>query len=94
MTQSCDLAVRPDGRSAVDEVILSPFYALPQLSGHKVYGKPQGWEEARKGRHAGYHVLNRCDIPGHELDYLLVDLSPALSQNCPKKGDRKWTIEG
>jgi hypothetical protein len=74
LTQSCDLAVRADGRCVVDEVILSPIYRRPELSGHKVYGKPQSWEEARKGRHPGYHVLNHCDLPGHELDYLLVDL--------------------
>jgi hypothetical protein len=74
LSQSCDLTVKPDGRSAIDEVILSPFYTRQELAGHKVYGKPQGWEEARKGRHAGYHVLNRCDLPGHELDFLLVDL--------------------
>jgi hypothetical protein len=74
MTQSCDLAVRADGRCAVDDVILSPVYTREELAGHKVYGKPQGWEDARKGRHAGYHVLNRCDIPGHERDFLLVDL--------------------
>jgi hypothetical protein len=74
MTQSCDLAVRSDGKCAVDDVILSPVYTRQELSGHKVYSKPQGWEEARKGRHAGYHVLNRCQIPGHEMDYLLVDL--------------------
>jgi hypothetical protein len=74
LTQSCDLVVRADGRCAVDDVILSPLYTRAELTGHKVYGKPQGWEEARKGRHAGYHVLNHCDIPGHELDFLLVDL--------------------
>jgi predicted dehydrogenase len=38
------------------------------------YYMPQGWEEARKGRHAGYHVLNRCELAGHELDFMLVDL--------------------
>jgi hypothetical protein len=74
LTQSCDLALRADGRCAVEDVLLVPIYTKPELSGHKTYGKAQGWEEARKGRHAGYHVLNRCEIPGHELDFLLVDL--------------------
>jgi hypothetical protein len=74
MTQSCDLAMRADGKCAVEDVILSPVYTRAELSGHKVYGKSQGWEEARKGRHAGYHVLNLCNIPSHELDCLLVDL--------------------
>jgi len=74
LTQSCDLAVRADGRCAVEDVILLPFYTRLELKDHKVYGKPQGWEEARKGRHAGYHVLNSCDLAGYELDFLLVDL--------------------
>jgi hypothetical protein len=74
MTQSCDLTLRPDGRCAVEDVVLSPIYTRQDLSSHKVYGKTQGWEEARKGRHAGFHVLNCCEIPGHELDFMLVDL--------------------
>ena len=59
MTQSCDLAIRANGSCAIDEAILLPFYSRAELSTHKIYGNPQGWEEARKGRHAGYHVLNR-----------------------------------
>jgi hypothetical protein len=74
MTQSCDLAVRADGRCAVEEVILSPFYTRQELKEHNVYGKHSAWEEARKGRHAGYHILNCCVLPGLELDFLLVDL--------------------
>src|SRR5207249_1687774 len=47
-SQSCDLAVRSDGRCAIEDVILLPVYTKPELSSHPVYGKPQGWEEARK----------------------------------------------
>jgi len=74
LTQSCDLATRADGRCAVEDVILSPVYTRSDLTSHKVYGKPQGWEDARKGRHAGYHVLNRSAVSGFESDYMLVDL--------------------
>ena len=74
MTQSCDLAMRTDGRCAVEDVNLSPIYSRQELSNHKVYGKAQGWEEARNGRHAGFHVLNQCDLPGHRMDFMLVDL--------------------
>jgi len=74
LTQSCDLALMPDGLCAVEDVILSPIYKRQQLADHKTFGKAQAWEQARKGRHAGYHVLNRCELPGHELDFMLVDL--------------------
>jgi hypothetical protein len=74
LSQSCDLAIRADGKCAVDDVILVPIYTRKELSGHPVYGKPQGWEDARKGRHAGYHVLNSSALPGQELDFILVDL--------------------
>jgi hypothetical protein len=74
MTQSCDLALRANGHCAVEDVILSPIYARAALGPHKTYGKPQGWEEARRGRHAGYHVLNHCQLAGHQMDYCLVDL--------------------
>jgi hypothetical protein len=74
LTQSCDLAVRADGSSLADDVILCPIYSRSELEHHKVFGKAQGWEDARKGRHNGYHVLNQCTLAGHEFDFLLVDL--------------------
>ncbi len=74
MTQSCDLVHRKDGKSHADDVILSPVYFKEELKDHKTYGKNEGWEEARKGRHPGYHVLNHCQVPSHELDFMLVDL--------------------
>ena len=40
-----------------------------------MFGKRTGWEEARKGRHPSFHVLNRCGLPGHERDFLLVDFT-------------------
>ena len=79
MTQSCDLVVRGDGRSAAEDVIVCPVYMRSELAGHSVYGRPQGWEEARKGRHAAYHVLNRCEIPSHETEFMLVDFRRAYT---------------
>src|SRR5207249_4780028 len=69
--------------SLADDVIVCPVYGRLELSGHPVYGRPNGWEEARKGRHNGYHVLNRCDLPGHEFEYLLVDLRRVYTLNTP-----------
>ena len=83
LSQSCDLAIRPDGTSLADDVILCPIYARSELAGHRVYGKAHGWEEARKGRHNGYHVLNRCTLPGHESEFLLVDLRRVYTLSTP-----------
>lgn len=79
LTQSCDLAMRSDGRCNVDEAILCPVFFRHELQEHRVYGKASGWEEARKGRHPGYHLLNRCDLDGHEFDFALVDLRRVYS---------------
>jgi hypothetical protein len=75
LTQSCDPAVRPDGRCHSEEVLFCSIYRLGELHEHRVFGKKQGWEEARKGRHPAFHVLNRCVLAGHEHDFLLVDFS-------------------
>ncbi|MFH1921742.1 MAG: hypothetical protein ABIP48_17905 [Planctomycetota bacterium] len=74
MTQSCDLAVRRDGKCNADDVILAALYSRHELKKDKHFGKLHGWEQARKGGFPRYHVLNQCGIPGHELDYMLVDL--------------------
>lgn len=74
MTQSCDLAVREEGKCSVDDVILASVYFRKELENHSRFGKPSAWEEARKGRFPGYHVLNACSVAGCELDFMLVDL--------------------
>ena len=33
----------------------------------------RGREELRRGILPGYHVLNRCELPGHQSDYLVCD---------------------
>ena len=75
LTQSCDLALRPDGHSHSEEVLFCSAYSLGELAHHRVFGKRAGWEEARKGRHPSFHVLNRCVLSGHERDFTLVDFS-------------------
>jgi hypothetical protein len=75
LTQSCDLALRPDGRSHSEEILFCSAYFFGELAHHRVFGKRAGWEEARKGRHPAFHVLNRCGVPGHECDFMLVDFT-------------------
>jgi hypothetical protein len=79
MSQSCDLEVRPDGSCNIDQVIFCPLYAHSELKEDPTYGKPDGWENARKGRHPSYHVLNKCELSGQELDFQLVDLGRVFS---------------
>jgi hypothetical protein len=74
MTQSCDLAIRDHGKCNADDVLLASLYFRHELKDQRHFCKPEGWEAARKGRFPRYHVLNECEIPGHELDYMLVDL--------------------
>jgi hypothetical protein len=75
LTQSCDRALRADGRSHSEEVLFCSAYSFGELVHHRVFGKRAGWEEARKGRHPGFHVLNRCSVPGHEREFMLVDFT-------------------
>jgi len=81
MTQSCDLAVRDNGQSKVDSVLLCPIYFKEYFleSKDKTFGKNNGWENVRKGNSPGFHILNKCDIENHRLDFMLVDLRRAYS---------------
>ena len=79
LTQSCDLAMRADGRCHSEEVLFCSVFSLGELVNHRLFGRRAGWEEARKGRHPGFHVPNRCDLPGHEREFLLVDFSRAFT---------------
>ncbi|MBI2190731.1 MAG: hypothetical protein HYU36_01945 [Planctomycetes bacterium] len=95
VTQSCDLTVRDDGKRNVDEVILCPIYFKNELTTHGIFGKNEGWESCRKGRHPGYHLLNNCDSPGHEFEFGLVDLRRVYSLSigfveefAARKGER------
>lgn len=73
LTQSCDLAVH-QGKTKLDDVILAAVYRKTELKEAKPFHHNNGWEDARKGKYPGYHVLNKCEIAGHEIDFLLVDL--------------------
>ena len=73
LTQSCDLALRADGQCEATDVILCPLEFKKDLAEHKTFCADAAWEEVRKGRRPFYHVLNQCQLPGLELDFMLVD---------------------
>jgi hypothetical protein len=79
VTQSCDLVTRAEGRCHCKEVLFCPVYSRGELANDPVFGRKAAWEEARKGRLPGYHVLNRCELAGHEREFLLVDFSQVFT---------------
>lgn len=68
LTQSCDLAVRPDGRCEAEDVLLCQIGFKREFAGRPVWSKDDAWEEARKGRKSHFHVLNVARLPGLDLD--------------------------
>lgn len=79
MTQSCDLAFRSDGSCKARNGLLCPIFFKRNFKPEQRFGKDEAWEEARQGRNVFYHVLNRCELPGHELDFILVDFHDVFS---------------
>lgn len=69
LTQSCDLRA-----GKVEDVILASVFLKSEMRNDPTFRKDASWEDARKGRFPAFHVLNQCKIPGHELDFMLVDL--------------------
>ena len=57
-----------------DILLDCPVYSKTELNESRPFHSNDGWEEARKGKYPGYHVLNKCEIRGHELDFMIVDL--------------------
>ncbi len=73
------MVIRQGGRCNLDEVILCPIYSKTELRSDPCFGKQDQWENARKGRFPGYHVLNKCEVAGLQMDFLLVDLRQVYS---------------
>ena len=63
MTQSCDLAIRKNGKCNVDDVILAAIYSQHELKDNRLFGKKANWENARKGRFPRYHVPTNARFP-------------------------------
>lgn len=81
LTQSCDLAVRADGGCEATDVLLCAVYFKGDLKDHPAFRKWETWEEVRKGRRPFFHVLDSCQLPGHEGDFCLVDFHSIFTLN-------------
>jgi hypothetical protein len=81
LTQSCDLAIRADGRCEAEDVMLCPVTQKKDLATHKVFQHGERWDEVRKGRQAYFHVLNACQLPNLLLDFMLIDFHHLYALN-------------
>ncbi len=69
LSQSCDLV-----HDKLEMVQVCPFWNLEALAQRVEYfrGK-RGREELRRGNLPGYHLLNRCELPEKQTDFLVID---------------------
>lgn len=69
LSHSCDLA-----NNKLNTVQVCPYWPLEVLASTVEYfrGK-RGREDLRRGNLPGYHLLNRCQLPGVESDFLVCD---------------------
>jgi len=69
LSQSCDLA-----NDKLDIVQVCPYWPLDALAANVAFLQTRkGKEELRRGNLPGYHLLNRCELPGLETNFLVVD---------------------
>jgi hypothetical protein len=75
MTQACDLE-----HDKVSLVLLCPFFSLATFVGaNTAFDSKKAKERIRKGHEPAYHLINRCETPGHETDFLVVDFRSVYS---------------
>ncbi len=74
LSQSCDLA-----NDKLEIVLVCPVFSLTDLAASvEILRTRKGREELRRGHLIGYHLLNRCEILGHESDFLVCDFRSLL----------------
>ncbi len=67
MSQSCDII-----HKKIELVLVCPFAPLKDIN-EPLARSAKGREKFRQGNLPGYHLLNKCGIPGFETDFLVVD---------------------
>lgn len=74
VSQSCDLA-----HDKLEFVQVCPYWTLDEMAAREEFFRSKrGREELRKGNLPGYHLLNRCTLPGFESNFLIVDFRSLL----------------
>jgi len=68
MSQSCDLE-----HGKLQIVLVCPFLTWDEVKDPRFKSR-KGREKLKEGTVIGYHLLNKCDVEGFEMDYVVVDL--------------------
>jgi len=75
MTQSCDF-LKLSESSGVICCVTSSYSDATQQSD---WNKGVKWSDLRKGNVVELHLINKCDIEGHEFDYQIVNLREVIT---------------
>lgn len=70
VSQTCDMI---KGREKIPEILLCAVWKRSDFSPGDLMSDTEHWENARKGRMPGFHVLDKCDLQGFKRDYSVVD---------------------
>lgn len=69
LSQSCDLA-----NDKLEIVQVCPVFSLDELAATvERFRNKRGREDLRRGNFPGFHLLSRCELPGHESDFWVCD---------------------
>lgn len=95
LTQSCDLG---EGKASL--VALCPLYPISKFEQFNVRFKKRGvWNEVRKGRFEGLHLVASIDDPGNNRACFVADfreiysLPIAYLQDHAEKLDGRWRLQ-
>jgi len=68
LTQSCDIQ-----KAAMEHIVLCPVWDIKVAAKFNVqFATPAGLERLRKGQVLAFHLLNKCDLPGCQRDFMIV----------------------
>ncbi|MBX3439828.1 MAG: hypothetical protein KF861_20225 [Planctomycetaceae bacterium] len=80
VTQSCDLEARNGTKPKALFVALCPIFSLEQFETINPHFKKKGvWEDVRRGRREGLHMLAGPDDPQNNRNALVVDFRQIYS---------------
>ncbi|MBN2030733.1 hypothetical protein JW824_10870 [bacterium] len=75
MSQSCDLE-----NEKIDLVLVCPIWSLKEMEEKSNFLKSsEGKESLRRGNIPGYHLLNKCELDGHNSYFMVVDFRSVYS---------------
>jgi len=79
MTQSCDIP-----KDAIEYVVLCPVWDIADaVRFNSQFSNPRFLGQVKKDRILGFYLLNRCELPGYECDYRVVQFERVIVR--PKK---------